>query len=278
MSACSTRAAYPPVHTHDRPAVFIVSEFAPKATAPAGNSRCGCRDTACTVSTIVPPQARCSVFKEIDNRCLKRIVVCDMPAHKARLAVPPSGTAASCTTRTTKRPRRTGAFFTKPESTRSRLCARGQGLIAQIPKRGRSPFLIEMRALFIRKLSTIARSWPKRPFEEATPMEAVLDIGEPFEEGKLGGISSPRQAHRMYTRCQTQRMISHSSIRFIASQHRTFGATKCPRFCTQDQRLTGNWKPLKKGRRDAPALHCRCVRDAYSAASTFRGGDTAPEL
>jgi len=61
-------------------------------------------------------------------------------------------------------------------------------------------------------------------------MEAVLDIGEPFEEGKLSGISSPRQTHRMYTRCQPQRMISHSSIHAIASQHRTFDATKCPGF------------------------------------------------
>ncbi len=74
----------PPTHPNlrNRSAVVIVREFPPIAIAPPGNSRCGRQGSAGMASAIVPPKARCSVIGD-RRRCLRHIVVCDMPGHKS---------------------------------------------------------------------------------------------------------------------------------------------------------------------------------------------------
>jgi hypothetical protein len=60
-------------------------------------------------------------------------------------------------------------------------------------------------------------SWANRPLDEETPMEAVLDIEEPFETDEFSGSATPHCPEFMYTRYQTQWQILHGSNCLIAS-------------------------------------------------------------
>jgi len=103
----TVRAAHP--NPRNRSAAIIVGEFAPIATAPFVDARYGHQDTARTVSAIVPSQGAL-FYLETDSRCLRCIVVCDMPGHKSYSRHTSLALRHSSFVHATKRPRKTGAF------------------------------------------------------------------------------------------------------------------------------------------------------------------------
>ena len=68
----------------------------------------------------------------------------------------------------------------------------------------------------------VANKRPNGLLEGAKGMEAVLDIGFPFLEGRPTAASSSEK-EIMYTRCHGQQICLHSSIFDIASQYRSIG-------------------------------------------------------
>ena len=104
------------------------------------------------------PPRRAVLFSKSDSRCLRRIVVCDMPGHKDYRR--PRYLALRHRTRAAKRKKapKSGAFSSSVRSSDALLNAHHQRLIVYSPNRGRSPFRTAISALFIRKLSTIATS------------------------------------------------------------------------------------------------------------------------
>ncbi len=77
-----------------------------------------------------------------------------------------------------------------------------------MPKRGKSPLRIAMRALAVRKWSIDATKRAKSELEVAMAMATVPDTSVPFWIGGPGRAVTWRQF--MYTRCQQKRSALHA--------------------------------------------------------------------
>lgn len=153
---------------------------------------CANSDRAVRQSTVRPPRHRKNGISHSplprravllrDRQSLPDAHRCMRYARTQELFwMPLSGTAASNCNDATKKPRKTGAFHDILKGWQPQLFANCQLLHPQSPKRGKSPFCTEIRALFIKIISMKATIWRNSPLEEAKPTEAVLDIGGPFE-------------------------------------------------------------------------------------------------
>lgn len=136
---------------------IVVGKFAPTAMVTPSAFRRGRLDTVRTVSAMVPLPRR-AVLLKTDSCCLKGIVVCDMPGHKSYSRHHSAALHYWPVCALNKKAPENRGLSQCHLRRCSRLSAIAQYLNPQSPNRGRSPFLAEIWALFIRKLSTKAIS------------------------------------------------------------------------------------------------------------------------